>query len=265
MIVVNNTCTDYNEGTFRFWDFEKYADQAKDCILFFGCEPHASIQNPSTKQKFFFSTEEQPNSKDTTYKYEPFVDKIFTICPKTQGRPKREYVYYPLPASEHIPTINDKKYDVIYVGYSVNALFIQNILNSICKYNHRFVSFNHHLATDKNVTFHRKMQLIGESRIAIVHNLLTPDEPQLKTRPFEAAIMKSLILCKRDQFGTIEKWFEPNKEFVYYDKDEDLQDKISNILNNYSSYQATIDAAYIKVQNYTVEKFIGTYIGWINK
>ena len=230
MIVINNTCTDYNEGAFRFWNFEKYASQAKDCILFLGCEPHSSIKNSSTKPKYFFSTEEQPDPRDTTYKYEPFVDKIFTICPIIQGRPKREYVYYPLPAPEHIPKINEKRYDVIYVGYSVNAPFIQNIMSIIRKMNHRFVSYDHPLATNKNVTFKHKMELIGESRIAVVHNLLTPDKPQLKTRSFEAAIMKSLILCKRDQFGTIEKWFEPNKEFVYYDKDEDLQSRILDIL-----------------------------------
>ena len=84
--------------------------------------------------------------------------------------------------------------------------------------------------------------------------------PQLKSRVFEAAFGRSLILCKRDPFNVIERYFEPDKEFIYYD-DTNLESKITEILKNFSKYEKVIDNAYNKaVDNYTVTKFVDTYL-----
>jgi spore maturation protein CgeB len=83
--------------------------------------------------------------------------------------------------------------------------------------------------------------------------------PQLKSRVFEAAFSRSLILCKRDQFNVIEKYFEPNKEFIYYEND--LEDKIKEVLSNYQDYEQIIENAFQRAEkNYTTKAFVNNYL-----
>ena len=85
--------------------------------------------------------------------------------------------------------------------------------------------------------------------------------PQIKTRPFEAAFCKSLILCKKDQWNIIEEWFEPNTEFLYYEDSNDLYHIIRKALDNYSDYQDIIERAHTKaLNNYTTRHFINKFL-----
>lgn len=84
--------------------------------------------------------------------------------------------------------------------------------------------------------------------------------PQLKSRAFEAALCHSLILCRRDQFNIIENFFEPEKEFVYYEPGK-LEEKIREILSNWSVYELVIENAHKKfLAEYTTEKFFEKYL-----
>jgi spore maturation protein CgeB len=84
--------------------------------------------------------------------------------------------------------------------------------------------------------------------------------PQLKSRVFEAAFSRSLILCKRDPFNVIENFFEPEEEFVYFDEGE-LKEKLVDILLNYEKYLPIIENAYVKAVNqYTTEEFFNQYL-----
>ena len=58
--------------------------------------------------------------------------------------------------------------------------------------------------------------------------------PQLKSRAFEAAAGRSLILAKKDPFNILERWFKPGVHFVYLDKDHPAE-QIAHILENYDS------------------------------
>jgi hypothetical protein len=141
---------------------------------------------------------------------------------------------------------------------------------------------NNSLVTHKSVDNKEKLRLITSSKISLVHNLLYPTKehidfiktipnwegneafslldqeivPQIKGRVFESALCKSLILCKKDQFNVIEHFFEPNKEFIYYEDEKQIQ----NILDNYDDYQHIIEAAYNKAQNYTTKAFFNKYL-----
>jgi spore maturation protein CgeB len=85
--------------------------------------------------------------------------------------------------------------------------------------------------------------------------------PQIKSRVFEAAFNRSLILCFRDHWNVIEYFFEPDKEFIYFDNIHDLEDKIKYILQHYDFYQDIIDNAYNKaINNYTVDHFVEKYL-----
>ena len=84
--------------------------------------------------------------------------------------------------------------------------------------------------------------------------------PQLKTRAFEAALCHSLILCLRDPFNIIERFFEPDKEFVYYEPGK-LEEKIREILANYDSYKPMIERAHKKfMAEYTTKRFVEKFL-----
>lgn len=170
-------------------------------------------------------------------------------------------------------------------------------IKTISKFNYRVVSNSEHpLVTNKGVTYKGKLKLISQSRITLVHNILylfprhvyniwkipcwqenkafkfVPKwyqpwkltdyaiVPQLKSRLFEAAFSKSLILCKKDPFNLVEKYFQTDKEFVYFEEGK-LEEKIKEILGNFNKYEKIIDRAYKRaVRNYTTKVFFLRYL-----
>jgi hypothetical protein len=84
--------------------------------------------------------------------------------------------------------------------------------------------------------------------------------PQIKSRAFEAAFGKSLMLVQRDPFNIIEQFFTPGKEFVYYEQGQ-LKEKIDEILRDFQTYQPVIDNAYDRAVNeYTSRVFYKKYL-----
>jgi len=58
----------------------------------------------------------------------------------------------------------------------------------------------------------------------------------------------------------IERFFEPEREFVYYEPNK-LEESLENILKNYKSYEPVIENAFQKANSqYTTEKFFEKYL-----
>lgn len=209
---------------------------------------------------------------------------------------KRVPVFFPF-NENYLPKNFDKKFDIIYTGHIVSNILYRDLL-TLKKFNYRIVSnSNNKLVTNKGVSYTEKIGLIAKSKITLVHNLLYPQRqhvfnlwkikdfkrnkafkliprrfdiwglikqneflvPQLKSRVFEAAFCKSLILCKKDSFNIIERFFTPNKEFIYYK--DNLQKTITKILLDYTSYQTVINNAYKRaVESYTTKSFVYRYL-----
>ena len=72
----------------------------------------------------------------------------------------------------------------------------------------------------------------------------------------EAAISKTLNLVYRDQWNVVEDWYTPDKEFIYFDNKQDLENKIQDILGNWDDYQYIINNAYNRAMKYTTDEFI---------
>lgn len=215
-----------------------------------------------------------------------------------QGVERRVPIFFPFD-EKAIPAISKKDVDIIYTGHII-AKPIYRDIKKISKFNYRLVSNSRdRLVTDFSIGYHEKINLISRSKITLVHNLLYPTfqhirevwkypdwqnnlafkclpnssswpkfflnrknmvVPQLKSRVFEAAFSRSLILCKRDPFNVIEKYFEPNKEFIYFEEGG-LEDAVKNILENYEQYLPVIESAYLKaVDLYTIESFYNNYL-----
>lgn len=316
MIVLKRTKKGYKQDPTKQFKFERFENECNDFVLV-----EAAFEEADKWEQFELSVEDFSNIKskkivrlefeepnkfflgDKMDSYDHEFHKIYTLCPytsewlnKKEGIERRVPIFFPFNEND-IPPISEKKYDVIYTGHIVSKKLLDD-LKIIAKFNHRFVSNDRNkLVTNQNATYSEKIQLIAESKITIVHNLLHPKRkyfkniwnykgwqnhegfklipkpsqfwriftdnnivvPQLKSRVFEAAFSRSLILCKRDQFNVIEKYFEPNKEFIYYEND--LEDKIKEVLSNYQEYEQIIENAFQRAEkNYTTKAFVNNYL-----
>lgn len=207
---------------------------------------------------------------------------------------KRVPIFFPF-NEKYIPKKQIKKYDIIYMGH-IAQQWLYEELDILQNYRYALVSntkdprVTHHQAS-----YEEKMRAIAQSKITLVHNTIhlrkehvlmlwtIPDfeknkafsliprrfewsklfskdfiVPQIKSRTFEAAFGRSLILCRKDQFNIIERFFVPNKEFIYYEEGQ-LKTAIDQILRNYSEYEEVIEAAYQKAkQLFTTKALIQT-------
>jgi hypothetical protein len=230
--------------------------------------------------------------------YLNIVKKIFTICPysaewsnKTFPGNKWEFAFYPFNA-DNIPTEKEKVFDFIYTGQQLEEL--KEVKMAASHFKACWVSFNPgQNITHANVSYEEKLNLCSLSKIAVVHNLLFPGTysdnyrksnllnkyrnhealsqitdtsyvnplvPQVKSRMMEAAFCKSLILCRKDPWNLIERFFEPEKEFIYYENGK-LYETIQEILKNYDKYVPIINAAYDRaVNNYTTRHYFNKYL-----
>ena len=284
-------------------DFKRYQKISKDCYLFLGdAYDELRSENYNDKYKIYLTLEE-PNfctlasgPHRTTL---PRADKILTLCPYTAqsaSPQKRVPIYFPV-NHLHIRPDSQKKYDVIYSG-GMHFDLIRQFIDVIKNYNYRYVFYQSlgGLVTNPGASHLQKMKLYSQTKISVIHNLLfCKDEnqymykqfpgaqnnramyqffcddrtagfktmPQLKSRVFQAAFSKSLILCYKDSWNIIQKYFQPEKQFLYFINPKDLKQKINYILKNYDQYKNIIQNAYNKaVNNYTTWHFVKDFIGF---
>ena len=209
------------------------------------------------------------------------------------GNDKYEYIIHPYNEKYTTDKEIKKEYDLIYWGgiYEDDHIAIANALDRSDSYQYFNLSTHPQIlresgepmATGINAPRHQMWESLRKSKVMITSNQLylsphhipaaksvehwekngayshidTMRVPQIKTRPIEAAFNKTLMLIKRDPWNILEDWFEPDKEFIYYDSNEDLYDRIRDILDNWYLYQPVVDKAYDRaMEGYTSKKLI---------
>lgn len=224
--------------------------------------------------------------KKTFESQDKFI-KILTNCPfsseyfnKLHNYDKFQYVDTPFNPS-YIPQEEEKIYDVFYTGNLPCP--ISFALPIMREFKHIIASYSKE-GTHKNTTYKQKLQLNAQCKTSIIHNLLAwPHKyrantdlfeghkafelvhshgivPQIKTRLFEAAASKSVILCLQDPWNIIEHYFDKD-EFIYWTNENDLRDKIQYISNNYDKFIPMVEKAYHKlINNYTIKHFFEKYL-----
>jgi hypothetical protein len=231
-------------------------------------------------------------------KFEKNFDKILTICPYTcnfinnssLNKKKRQFVFFPF-NKILTPKNNKKIYDLIYTGSIIKNLNVLSIFNSISKskvFRYKLVSnTKHKIVTDFNISYKNKLNLISQSKVSLIHNYIDLNDdqvehikkykfyhknqafshldkriiPQQKSRMFEAAFCKSLMLVKRDPWNVIENFFVPNKDFLYFNNKSDFIEILSNIKKNYHKYNYIVNNAFKKAtKNYTCENFYNNFL-----
>jgi len=293
MKVYNKHTTGSAQAHYQFYDFDKFDNDAN--FTFIDCpQVFTEIPKEIFNERIIYLELEEPNRFFVNvdwfhhFEYDKYFSKIFSICPYTTAWFKKVYnidrihVFIPICHKSQDTT---KLYDIMYAGHIYPGHIAEDV-SVIKDFNYKIVSnTDHPLVTNKSASHEEKLKLIAQSKISLVHNLLYPTEeqinfiktrpyyneneafslldsgivPQIKGRVFEAALCKSLILCQKDPWNVIEKYFTPNEDFIYYDKGKAKQ-QIENILNNYENYSHIIDNAYKKAQNYTTEAFFNKYL-----
>ena len=288
----------YKDAPELFFDFKRFEEKAEDFIFIEGRIDFNILEEIKDK-KIIYLDLEAPNRFFTSdpqfnrLQFDKYFSIIYSICPytndwlnKIDGVDKYRDMFYPT-NENYIPIPTTKIYDVIYPGHIV-APEISNIVEDISHFNYRFVSTdNSPLVTDHDVSYPEKLKLISQSKIMVVDNRLFATEkhiknlirnaprwqeniayssilethtaPQLKGRAFEAAFCRSLILCKHDEWNVIEKYFTPNKEFIYYE--DNLEETIQKVLDNWNIYKDIAENAYERaIENYTTKHYFEKYL-----
>jgi len=227
--------------------------------------------------------------------FEKDAFKIFSICPLTCDYINKRFntnkrVSIPFFYSEDniIQNIeySNKKNDIIYSG-NINELSkklkeyfpLYDIYDVIKTYKtHIWIGG---IANNYNApSYLDKIKAYSISKIAVIHNVLCqqPDKgfldtfkdteyykytektklvPQIKSRLFEGAFNKCILLCYNDDYKSIECLFKENEDFLYWKTKEELKLLIDQILLNYDNYTYLAENAYKKaINNYTTEKFV---------
>lgn len=203
---------------------------------------------------------------------------------------KYKTINYPF-SHKDIPNKQEKIYDVCYHGGLHGNEYLR-CLDIMKKFHYRYITMtrginsltqnNLHLATNLDLSNQDKLNLISRCKISICYNLVYINNdniifniknrekwfdneafrhiddlkiiPQIKSRLNEAAMCRTLNLVKKDPWNVVERYYTPNVDFVYFESNDELEDKISDILNNWGDYQSYIENAYNKSLNYTAKE-----------
>jgi hypothetical protein len=185
-----------------------------------------------------------------------------------------------LPHLEILDTIKDYKYNFLSVGPAAwNYWKLDNPKENnkpdIKKYLPLLTHLNvprvkmWELIRHTKVNVMANMLCVGDTEIRNVKNLMYYEHnqafshigdyimPQIKTRPFESAFNRCLMLVLKDPWNIQEDFFEPNDEFLYYEDSQQLRDILDDVKINWKNYEQIVENAFQKaMSHYTVESFI---------
>lgn len=214
-------------------------------------------------------------------------DKVFTLCPYTaEAVENREAVFFPF-NPEYIPEFENKEIDFVYAGSVPRHVNLAE-LGEITRKNGRtfaYVSWSNGNVRDA-FTYEQKLSWYGKSKLSIVQctssavgheprykAFYNADKnrafdhldkgilPQIKSRVFESAFSKSIMLVKKDPWNVIENFFTPDEDFFYFDSPQEFEELSERLLNDYESYKYIAENAYDKaINNYTVKHFVEKYL-----
>ena len=277
------------EDPLYYLNFEKYESISRDCYLFMADFYRDLYSGRYEDKEKVVLTLEEPNfcvSPGDKVKLHEVADQILTICPYTAELfDNRTFVFFPF-SEDWIPPEHEKVIDVSYFGSMPKGVpwesYIKNVMS---KYNFRFGHYS--MGNVPRCSYADKMMMYSASKVAVVHGLcnINPETaeryynfpkgkdnkaftqldkgwaPQIKSRMFEAAFARCVILCQRDPWNPIENFFTPDKDFMYFDDEKDLERQLDYVINNYDMFDQMRENAYNKaVSNYTTKHFVEKFL-----
>jgi len=292
MKIVVDSGGEYKDMINSYYDLERYNDDSEECVLFLGYKTSNDEQLKKKFAhipKRIYINLEAPCSftgTKTAVSSQNYFTHVYTICPYTAEwlKDKSDTKYIPIPfpfnadSFKHLDYSIDKEYDVMYMGTIMDNAH-KNMLFTMKKHKYILTSlFQYPGVTHVNINSAKKWELLSKSKASIAMNVAPIagqhknfikqynkwDEneafkhldvnyiPQFKPRVIESMMCKTLVLVKKDPWNVIEKWFEPDKHFIYWDNLQELNTLLEHIKHNLDTYQDIVDAAYSKVQEYEI-------------
>jgi hypothetical protein len=277
------------EDPLYYFDFKRFETIGRDCYFFLADFYDSLYSGQYDDKEKVVLTLEEPNfcTVDSPKMFlHDKADLILTICPYTAELfDNRTLVFFPF-NEELIPIAKEKEIDICYFGsFPRSYPWHQYMNNVVYTYNYRYGHYN--AGNMRGCTYAEKIDTMSRSKITLVHGLCNVDNsiiqkyrnfihgnlnnafnflengmlPQVKSRMFEAAFCRSLILCQKDPWNPIEYFFEPNKEFIYFNDENELKYLIDHITNNFEDYQFIISNAYERaINNYTTKHFVERFL-----
>jgi len=205
------------------------------------------------------------------------------------------YTFFPIELDDLLldNTYSSKELPLFYTGHlsmSIPFPLLTTISNTLKRYiePNSLYHLNSLYSQGSIVSYYNKMGILRNTKIAIVHcchpdftktsdfnrSFLNDkvnsylvwhndeeDEnhyfPQIKSRIFEASIMRCIMLVYKDKYNIIEDYFEENKDFLYFENETQLNDLVETILRNYDSYKYLAENAFNKTfNNYTTKHLV---------
>jgi hypothetical protein len=234
-----------------------------------------------------------------------FFTEVYCVCPFTcqfmnehYGYEKFKYIPYPF-TNLSVTEFGNYDADVSWMG-SIHGQDHISAVETMQKFNYKFLTSQRNTWMRHPLEFNacthvllpndEKLVELSKSRSSLSFNMIymSPssrkndfqafekfDEgimPQFKVRNHEIASSKSLLLVKKDPWDLMEDFYEPEKEFIYFENFDELYDIIDDVSKNFDNYTHIIEAAYEKSKSFTSEKiynYIKTddenLITWRNK
>lgn len=298
-IVADKSATYKYEDIVEFFGFGNGVEISTEKLALLGIGAnHSAVSDMVREYKDYykmFLLPEEPNAFATSESYRHIInmentfDLIFTCCKYTTewrknyyGIDKRVYTFTPF-STKFIYPDQEKIYPAYFTGHSRPSALLSEIYDVINKVGGKIVDASKYGV----ITHDEKMVENAKSKVSVTYGLLflngshiytinsmphwekceafsnikTGLIPQMKTRVYEAALSKSIILHKKDEWNVIEDWYTPSVDFIYFHDKNDLEEKINEINKNYEQYKYIADNAYNKtINNYTDKHFIEKYI-----
>ena len=291
-----NFAQNYGFDPVRFFRFERFLPKLEGITLYYGFGA-PNTANDSNKKvlidletpNFLYKDDRyNPDEFDAIFMLCPYSVQYLNWKHKTN---KFHTMWFPIDLPPELSLPDAER--VIPVYYTGSAMLGNPILQMIDRVLQKYLGNSQDAitrlisATDYS-GYLEKLRILGLTKVCIAHNVLHYNQnlpnytnkymdtsyspflpwhgkpfqdvtylPQLKSRIFEGALMGCVLLVFKDEYKTIENYFEENKDFVYFESEEDLIQKINHILQNYESYIPIAKSAQQKVlTHYGVEMFV---------
>ena len=221
------------------------------------------------------------------FEHYDFFDDVYCVCPLTCrfmnkhfGYEKFHYTPYPF-TNYSVKEFYNYDADCSWVGsvhgsdhieglevlFNFDYKFITTLKNTWMQHPYEFQKHTH-----LGLSPHDKLVEMSKCRSSLSFNMIymSPASqsndfdvfelfdkgimPQFKVRTHEITSSKSLMLVKKDPWNLVEDFYEPDKEFIYFETFPELHERIEDIKKNFTDYENIIEKAYERSYDYTVEK-----------
>jgi hypothetical protein len=282
-MIKTNFNGNYGFDPVRSINFSPFLDKLEGISIYYGLGVDEENTNNDKNFKVKINVE-TPNfiyTYDTLKEFNTY-DLILHLCPYTCDYLNTKYntdkfksIFFPI---NPYTNTSERTINTFYTGGKHDLYPIHLIYRIMNKYigNDMINKLNTEMSSTSIKGYYDKLNILSRTKICLVHNVLinvtnfpnyhsyinddlckqklpwhttTALVPQLKSRIFEGALMGCVLLVYKDEYKTIERYFEENKEFIYFESEEDLDNKVKMILDNYEEYKIIAENAKNKVMN----------------